>query len=220
MQAYRNGNIQVNRQTTSNLVYWPLTSAKRPAVAMTNIEATDLTPEKWKLLLAAVAENRDRAAFQALYLHFSPKIKSFYFNQGMSAQAEELTHEVFIKVWNKAGSYQADKANVSTWLFTIVRNLRIDYLRRKRLELVSDDDSPEPGESADYDLEIDFSRNKKQIHAVLQQLNDEQRNVLQKVYFEDKSHQQAADELELTPGVVKSRIRSALKLLRSHMGGE
>jgi len=174
----------------------------------------------WQEHLQAVATSRDRAAFQALYLHFSPKIKSFYLNQGMANKAEELTHEVFIKVWQKAASYDPEKAKVSTWIFTIVRNLRIDVLRKKRLQEVSDEDALEPSEENTFDLDMDLSRNKQKIQDVFGLLNEEQRNVLQKVYFEDKSHQIAAAELEMTPGVVKSRIRSALKVLRSHMGGE
>jgi RNA polymerase sigma-70 factor (ECF subfamily) len=174
----------------------------------------------WRQHMQAVSETRDRAAFQELYLHFSPKIKSFYLHQGMAAMAEELSHEVFIKVWQKAASYNPEKANVSTWIFTIVRNLRIDYLRRKRVKEVSDEDTVEPGKEDTLDLDYDLSRNKNKIQKVLTQLNQEQRHVLQKVYFEDKSHQIAAAELEMTPGVVKSRIRSALKILRSQMGGE
>ena len=51
-------------------------------------------------------------------------------------------------------------------------------------------------------------------------LNEEQRMVIQKVYFEDKSHQIAAEELEMTLGVVKSRIRSALKLMKKQIGDD
>jgi len=212
--------MQANRQNQSNLVYWPVLNPKRRNVTMVNNQDSEAAALNWRQHMCAVSENRDRAAFQALYLHFCPKIKSFYLNQGMTAMAEELTHEVFIKVWQKAASYNPEKANVSTWIFTIVRNLRIDYLRRKRLTEVSDEDTVEPGEEDTLDLDIELSRNKKKIHQVLNQLNEEQRHVLQKVYFEDKSHQLAAAELEMTPGVVKSRIRSALKVLRSQMGGE
>ena len=140
--------------------------------------------------------------------------------QGLTKHAEELTHEVFIKIWQKAASYNPQKANVSTWIFTIVRNLRIDFLRRKRITEVNDEESMEAGEDADLMATVEAARNKSRLNAVFELLNEEQRNVLQKVYFEDKSHQVAAQELDMTPGVVKSRIRSALKILRSQMGGE
>lgn len=208
------------RQNATNLVYWPVSSPKRQSVNMTNLQSADPQAQCWKQHMLAVASSQDKTAFQSLYLHFAPKIKSFYLNQGMARQAEELTHEVFIKIWQKAGSYNSEKANVSTWIFTIVRNLRIDYLRRRRLDEVSQDDTHDVGEDGKLDLDVDLSRTKKQVQQVFTYLNEEQRNVLQKVYFEDKSHQIAAAELDMTPGVVKSRIRSALKVLRSHMGGE
>ena len=171
----------------------------------------------WRQQMLLVSENRDRDAFQSIYLHFCPKIKAFYIKQGMIAIAEELSHEVFIKIWQKAASYNPDKASVSTWIFTIARNLRIDYLRRKRLKEVSDEDAVEQIEEDKHDLNFDLTRNKKKIQQVLLKLNEEQRNVLQKVYFEDKSHEIAAAELEMTIGVVKSRIRSALKVLRGQL---
>jgi RNA polymerase sigma-70 factor (ECF subfamily) len=205
------------RQLKSNIVHLPLPNPVRHKATMNKTKKSDVVIIDWRHYMLAVSEQRDRAAFQTLYLHFCPKIKSFYLTQGLQSMAEELTNEVFIKVWQKAASYNPDKANVSTWIFTIVRNLRIDYLRRKRLIEVSDEDALEPAEDNTLDRDIDLSRNKKKIQQVLSELTLEQRNVLQKVYFEDKSHQIAAQELEMTPGTVKSRIRSALKALRLHM---
>ncbi|MFT5521873.1 MAG: RNA polymerase sigma-70 factor (ECF subfamily) [Enterobacterales bacterium] len=209
--------MHVNRHIKSNIVYWPTSNSVRRNNTMTKPLNSEVSVIDWREYMLVVSEQRDRSAFQALYTHFSPKIKSFYLSQGLNAMAEELTHEVFIKVWQKAASYNPEKANVSTWIFTIVRNLRIDYLRRKRLIEISDEDTVEVSEDNTLDLDIDFSRNKKNIQQILSGLSEEQRNVIQKVYFEDKSHQIAAEELYMTPGTVKSRIRSALKVLRLHM---
>ena len=177
-------------------------------------------PERWKFHMKAIGESQDRRAYQAVYQHFAPKVKSFYIQQGKSAKAEELTHEVFLKIWQKAKSYNPEKAQVSTWIFTIVRNLRIDFLRKKKLDEVYVEQDTLLAEDSPLDDNIELARSKSQLLEVFKLLNVEQRNVLQKVYFEDKSHQIAANELEMTPGTVKSRIRSALKILRSQMGGE
>ena len=209
--------MNVNRHIKSNLVYWPLPKLVRHNNIMIKPLNSEADVIDWRQYMLVISEQRDKNAFQALYLHFSPKIKSFYLRQGLNAIAEELTHEVFIKVWQKAASYNPEKANVSTWIFTIVRNLRIDYLRRKRLIEINDEDTVEVSEDNTLDLDIDFSRNKKNIQQILSGLSEEQRNVIQKVYFEDKSHQIAAEELYMTPGTVKSRIRSALKILRLQM---
>ena len=220
--------IQAQRQRSENLVYWPVPQRKKQPVNMaknhTNRSNSTVIDQeqasRWRQHMAAIAGQQDKQAFQAIYLHFAPKIKSFYLNQGMAHHAEELMHEAFIKIWQKAASYHPEKANVSTWIFTIVRNLRIDFLRRKRIAEVSDEDSPEVGDNGSLELDLDALRDNKQLASVFKLLNIEQRNVLQKVYFEDKSHQAAALELDMTPGVVKSRIRSALKVLRTHLGGE
>jgi len=213
--------VKPNRQNQQNLVYWPVGMMKTPKSNMTNPEAllTD-SQNRWQVHLRAVAETRDKYAFKALYIHFAPKIKSFYIQQGMVSLAEELTHEVFLRVWQKAATYQPGKAQVSTWIFTIVRNLKIDYLRKKRIDAVNEELVEEPSEENDFPEQVELSRHKKELSKNFALLNQEQKNVLQKVYFEDKSHQIAATELKMTLGTVKSRIRSAISLLRSQMGDE
>lgn len=213
--------MQLNRQNQQNLVYLPTKSGQYKSADMKN---SDISSENgsqcWQAHMQAVAKYQDKKAFHALYLYFSPKIIAYYRHQGMNSQAEELTHEVFLRVWRKAPSYQPNKAQVSTWIFTIVRNLRIDILRKKRIEEVTDDNVIEMGEESHLNQEIDLTKDKAKLLTSFSLLSQEQRNVLQKVYFEDKSHQITANELEMTPGVVKSRIRGALNILRKELGGE
>ncbi|MDP2283105.1 MAG: sigma-70 family RNA polymerase sigma factor, partial [Pseudohongiella sp.] len=100
--------------------------------------ATQLTrssvPDLWAENVRLVAVKRDRAAFQLLYKHFTPLIRAFLLKSMGSganrAEAEEITQEVLIKVWNKAASFNPAKASVNTWIFTIARNTRIDFIRR------------------------------------------------------------------------------------------
>ncbi|WP_210330512.1 RNA polymerase sigma factor [Aliikangiella sp. G2MR2-5] len=176
--------------------------------------------DDWKVHLCAVSHNQDKDAFRALYLHFAPKIKAFYASHGLTNKSEEMTHEVFMKIWQKAKTYNPEKAAVATWIFTIVRNLRIDYLRKKRIEETSEEEpvltSSEPGP----DEELQADRSRSSLLSNIDLLDDEQRHVIQKVYFEDKSHSDVAKELEMTLGTVKSRVRSALKIMRSQMGGK
>jgi len=187
---------------------------------MTQNSAAKDQAHHWRSLMQAVGDSQDRSAYHAIYVHFAPKINSFFIQQGLADKAEELTHEVFIKIWQKAKTYNAEKAQVSTWIFTIVRNLRIDFLRKKKLDEVSGEEENLKDDNQDIEKVIELKRNRSRLLSIFKSLNEEQRNVLQKVYFEDKSHQAAAEELEMTPGVVKSRIRSALKIMRSHLGGE
>ena len=92
--------------------------------------AAEITPED---LMHAVAVKRDRSAFIRLFGLFAPRIKAYLIRQGAQpATAEDLTQEVMLTVWRRAEQFDRSKAGVSTWIFTIARNRRIDGLRRAR----------------------------------------------------------------------------------------
>ncbi len=179
-----------------------------------------LTADPWEEALHKVAESADRAAFQLLFEHFAPQIKAFLM-KGMSSyadrsQAEEMTQEVMIKVWNKAASFNAAKASVNTWIFTIARNTRIDFIRRntraeRKIEIEDiwhEADSPEPI--------VDFQQRRVEVEIrnAMSTLPAEQALVLEKAFMESKSHNEIAEELDLPLGTVKSRIRLALNKLQ------
>ena len=83
-------------------------------------------------LVKRVAVNRDRAAFQRLFVRFGPKVKSLMIMSGAdTGMAEDLVQEVMLIVWRKAALYAPERGSVAAWVFTIARNLRIDKLRRQ-----------------------------------------------------------------------------------------
>jgi len=215
--------VKAQRQVRENLVYWPVSSTHIPPIIKAMPDSSQSKQElanRWKQHMLAIACDRDKNAYKALYIYFAPKIKSFFQQHASESRADEMTHEVFLRVWQKADSYQAGKAQVSTWIFTIARNLKIDILRRKKIIEVDESQSEELAAYDNVNEKLDISRQKIKLSALFKQLNHEQKNVILKVYFEDKSHQVTANELDLSLGVVKSRVRSALKILRHHMGGE
>ena len=176
--------------------------------------------QQWVEHLTAVAERQDKAAFHALYCYFAPKVKSFYAQHGFYNQADGMVQEVFMRVWKRAPTYDSSKSAVSTWIYTIARNYRIDVLRKKQITVADEEFIPESGYHHDLDSEVNLERKSSDLGQAIANLNTEQRMVIQKVYFEDKSQQVAAKELGMTLGVVKSRIRSALKLMKKQMGDE
>lgn len=81
--------------------------------------------------MRAVGETGDRAAFAQLFQHFAPRIKAYMLRLGAEdALAEELAQETMLTVWRRAAAYNPAAAAVSTWLFTIARNKRIDGIRK------------------------------------------------------------------------------------------
>jgi len=184
----------------------------------------------WSECLEKIASNGDREAFRLLFNKFSPLIKAFAIRLSSGSKsenlAEELVQETMIKVWQKAGSFNSEKANASTWIFTIARNTRIDLLRklaRHQNNRVANDHSEEGFDVEDIWIEDDDKdifnmmvkqRSIKSMHETLQELPEKQSFILEKVYLEDKSHSEIAAELELPLGTVKSRVRLALNKLR------
>lgn len=178
-------------------------------------------PARLNKLLVAVAEHGDRAAFEALFAHFAPRVKGYLLKLGAGgALAEDLAQEAMLTLWRKARLYDPTKASAATWIFTIARNLRIDAIRRERRPdfdpndpaLVPDD---EPAADALMIREDDDAR----VRAAMAALSPEQAQVVRMSFFADKPHSQIAAELGLPLGTVKSRLRLAMVRIRVAMGG-
>lgn len=193
---------------------------------MVQATETKIPQETLKEWLHAVASERDQCAFKKLFEHYVPLLRAYSLARepGAALLADELAQEVMIKVWNKAGSYNSTLANTNTWIFTLARNSRIDHLRRNGRFATNidasdlfeniEDTAPGPFQAAQVQTV------QKNIHQGLADLPLEQAEVLNKVYLQGLSHQQASDELKLPLGTVKSRVRLALKKMQLLMGGQ
>ena len=176
-----------------------------------------LSPEEAADMIEAIAARQDRAAFAALFRHFAPRVKAFLMRGGADADAaQEVAQEALIVVWRKAASFDRSRASAATWIYTIARNKRIDLLRRTGKPPIETEDWLAvfaPGED-DADKSILAGQTYTRMQELLRSLSADQLVVVQKAFFEDKSHTAIADELKLPLGTVKSRIRMALGRLR------
>ncbi|QQS15226.1 MAG: sigma-70 family RNA polymerase sigma factor [Rhodospirillales bacterium] len=179
--------------------------------------------DPWACELIAAVVRRDRAAFGELFRFFAPRIKAFTMRGGADPDAaQEVAQETMIAVWRRAATFDRRKAAASTWVFTIARNKRIDMFRRDgrppqdadELALFADDHEPAAEDAAIT------AQSHDRLREALPRLPPEQAAVLQKAYFEDKTHLEIAAELGLPMGTVKSRIRLALARLRSALHGD
>jgi RNA polymerase sigma factor (sigma-70 family) len=195
---------------------------RRPAIALTVVpidaERSPRPDAALAAALRAVAEHQDREAFAQLFAHFAPRIKRYLMQGGSpESQAEELAQEALVAVWRKAALYDPAAAAVSTWIFTIARNLRVDALRRRQGAEPQEDDfdfdlleADQPG--ADEQLHV--ARESHRLRGALAQLPPEQQQVLRLSYYEDEPHARIAAELGIPLGTVKSRVRLAVAQLR------
>lgn len=174
------------------------------------------TPERFALLAARVASERDRQAFGELFDHFAPRINGYLMRLGMDRGAsEELAQEVMIVLWQKAHLFDPAKSSLSTWLFRVARNRRIDAKRRDRSALLDPEDpmfQPEAPEPADQS--VDATRRDARIRAAMADLPEDQRELVRYAFFNGLSHSEIAAETGLPLGTVKSRIRLAFARLR------
>ncbi|EWH09397.1 RNA polymerase sigma factor [Catenovulum agarivorans DS-2] len=185
-----------------------------------------LTPEQsaeLKKWLIAVALKRDKQAFAFLFKSFAPKIKSFGYKQFNSeALASDLLQETMSLVWRKAHLYNADKGAVTTWVYTIMRNLSFDMLRKMQTskeDCLSDDIWPiVDAHAADSDTEA-FSDHllKQQLAKYADALPEAQKQVVHGMYFNELTQEELAHQLNIPLGTVKSRLRLALGKLKQQM---
>jgi RNA polymerase sigma-70 factor (ECF subfamily) len=124
-----------------------------------------------------------------------------------------------LSVWRRAHQFDRRRAALSTWVFTIARNKRIDALRRQRDgETVSDDAIEDEPDDAPLGDEVVMARQmREKVMAAVQALPPDQAALLKVFYFEEKSHSTIADEMALPLGTVKSRLRLALGKMRTMM---
>lgn len=191
----------------------------RTTHAMNTNQANDI--QIWNNHLVKLSKERSRDSFKALFEHFSPLLANYFMAKFPSSNThqmiEELIQEVMIKIWQKASSYNPEKAAASTWIFTLARNTRIDMLRRQnkhnKTSSIEAEDIWEPSTDEGPYTFLTKKRNELDIKASLDLLPIEQQTVIRKVYMEGKSHTEVAQELELPLGTVKSRVRLAQQKL-------
>ena len=174
--------------------------------------------DQMKQWLKAVAEDRDRGAFARLFQFFAPRLASFVERSGLSAaEAEEIAQDTMVAVWRKAALYDSAQAGVSTWVFTIARNLRIDQARkalRANVSRAAMSELPMQFEPSVEDATLASERDAR-VRRAMATLSPEQSTVLRLSFFSEEPHAEIARELSIPLGTVKSRTRLAMAKIRA-----
>ena len=129
--------------------------------------------------------------------------------------AEDILQEAFLKIWNNAESYEASKGRLFTWMMNICRNAAIDKMRSKGYKAgkktTSDETVLYENPTKIYD---DIKPDTIGIKDLVNKLKPEWKELVDLIYFKGYTHQEVADELDMPLGTVKTRLRSAITLLR------
>ncbi|MCZ4282907.1 sigma-70 family RNA polymerase sigma factor [Kiloniella laminariae] len=171
-------------------------------------------------LLSLVARSRDRDAFARLFRHFAPRLISYMRKLGTDEEnTEGLVQDVMFSLWQQAGSYNPEKSYVSSWVFAIARNRRIDRFRRQKLASFDQSQAENQIDLAPaQDQEIEHQEVEALLRESIESLPEDQSRLLQLAFYDDLTHKEIALLENLPLGTVKSRLRLAINKLRRTLG--
>lgn len=181
-------------------------------------------------LLIAVGNTQDRVAFNTLFKRFATRIFALGMKLTRNEQlANDLVQEAMLMVWQKAPLYDLDRGTAQGWIFTLTRNRCFDLLRKIKRQPVcvnADDIWPQDGDPGDMRDTLESGETGllavelEQIRSCYQQLPAAQLAVIEQIYVLDRTHEEAAAELNIPLGTLKSRLRLGMVKLRLLVGVE
>jgi len=168
--------------------------------------------------LVHALKRQDTIAIKALYDMYSAALFGVISRIIPNTEvAEDLLQETFIKIWNSGAYYDSSKGRLFTWMMNIARNLSIDKLRSKDFKNSNKNQDIENNvDFIDAQREVTFNADTLGLKEMVVALKPEYNDVLNMVYFRGYTHAEAAEELNLPLGTVKTRIRMAILELRKH----
>ncbi len=169
----------------------------------------------------------DQAALDELYRRHSRPVYSLALHILRDpATAEDVTQEVFLKLWRQSESYVPERGALGSWLLSVAHNRAIDVVRRRRLreeyrlpgsQEVGDvvaDGSIDPGDAAG------IAEMARTVRSALERIPPAQRQAIEMAFFQGKTHVEISDELGEPLGTAKTRIRLGMRKLRSLLEAE
>ena len=167
--------------------------------------------------LIAKAKAGEREAFGVLYDNYVSGIYRFVLIKvGSKADAEDLTHQVFLNAWQKIGRYISKGFPFSSWLYRIAQNAVIDFYRTNKKH-VDIDAIPEDAlsDKPEFDRQIDNAMQVRLVHSTLKELDQDQQSVLIMRFVNELTNKEVAQALGKSEGAVRVIQHRALKQLRA-----
>ena len=166
--------------------------------------------------LVALLRQQDKQAFSDLYDRYSNTLHGVIYQivRRDEEAASDVLQESFLKIWKNVASYDSSKGTLFTWMLNICRNSAIDALRSKQFRhqglMTPIDDKTEVGDFENNATKIDHIG----VRDVVHELRDDHQKLIDLIYFNGFTQEEAAEELKIPLGTVKSRVRTALQTLR------
>jgi RNA polymerase sigma-70 factor (ECF subfamily) len=169
--------------------------------------------------LIRLMRHADMRAFDVFYDRYVNLVYSIAFSiLGDPPLAEDVTQDVFLKIWRSLETYDPAKAKVNTWMSRIARNRAIDLLRKRKplQRQVSWGYIKEQrlGDGVTPEDRVSQRMTKDRVRQALAKLPAEQRKALALAYFQNMTQQEIADTLGEPLGTIKTRVRLGMQKLR------
>jgi RNA polymerase sigma-70 factor, ECF subfamily len=176
-------------------------------------------------LVARIAEG-DGHALETLYDRYSRVVYSFSLRMlADTNSAEDLTQEIFLRLWRQGGSYQHSRGAFLTWLLSVTHNMAIDEIRRRKRRPVAvdgADDDQTLSALPDTRTDVENAAWLTSLHAIvreaLQDIPPSQRHAIELAYFSGLTQREIAERLNEPLGTIKTRMRLGLLKLRERLG--
>ncbi|WP_428668018.1 RNA polymerase sigma factor [Runella sp.] len=162
--------------------------------------------------LVALLVKKDIRAFSYLYDNYSAAMYGVIFKAvGNEETSQDLLQDVFVKIWKNIDRYDAGKGRLFTWMLNIARNTSFDHLRTNRHEIL---ELSSINDIAANNQNVFFGFDNNDVKELVSMLKSEQKIIIELVYWQGYTHEEAAERLKLPLGTIKTRVRTALRNLR------
>ena len=178
-------------------------------------------PSSWDARLNESFAAGDETALAEAYRQFAPLVHTLALRSLRdNSAADDVTQEVFIRVWRSRSAFDPSKARLPAWIVGITRNVITDAqaasVRETRKVLAAVERSPDPEDPAGH-AAAEVLADRLLLDGELERLGEPQGSILKLAFYDDLTHSQISQKLDLPLGTVKSHIRRSLSQLRSRL---
>ena len=172
--------------------------------------------------LMQLISQADKDALEALYTRYQTPVYSLaMYMLKQPALAEEVTQDIFLNIWLKASSFNAERGQPRGWIMSVAHHKIVDLIRSRRRTIISTDPADYetldllPAGGASTEAQVEQTLERERIMRALETIPESQREVIMLAYFGGFSQSEMADRLDQPLGTVKTRVRLAMQKLRT-----
>jgi RNA polymerase sigma factor (sigma-70 family) len=185
------------------------------------VEQSRFSHPRWAREICERLVAGEEAALRELYDEFSPLVYGLAIRvTGDWAAAEDITQEVFVRVWEDPGAFDPARGSWGGWLGTMTHRRAVDWVRRSTVRRRRTADAAPPVAAPDPEETAVAGSVAKSVQAAVDDLPATQREAIRLAYFDGRTYRQVAETLGIPEGTAKSRLWKGLRRLAARLDAE